>query len=666
MASSTRTVNVKFDGDAKGLQRAAKDGEREVDRFGKSIDKKFRDSGDKSGKSFGAGLKKWFSPAALSDLKKSGEYGGTLFGSGLAGALKTPVLGPALIGAALAVVATAAPAAGAIVAGGLVAGFGAGLAGLGIVFAAKNAQVQAAWKKTLADMGADMRVLSKPFETTLLAMTVVARRTFATFKPELDKAFKTIAPALTVFGDQVGRALEGLAPAIQPLADAFAAVLRSLGPAMQSAVANVSKGLQTLADSVKQNPEALADMVRGVGDVSKTLLDLVTNLNNANTSFSNITGGTSLVDVAFKGVAGQVKGLDLAFQGITAPITLTEKAMQKLGLRTKEAGGSSGTFGSSLLVAAEEARKAAVPVETLAQKFERQWQATQKANQELFRNSGLLLTLSGAQIGYQEAVDAATESVKQNGKTHDINTAAGRANKRALDETANSANIQTEAMRNAGDGNVSAAKHAESARKTFVKQAQQMGFSKKEAEAMAASMIAIPNVTRTAKLTANKKELTTRLAEAERELKNPNLTKTRKAELKAEIANLKTGVAEVNRQLGTVPKSKTTTINVVTRYSTVGTQAAIDASTRGGGKRASGGPVQPRRTYLVGERGPEFITMGNSPGKVTSAEAGIAAAGGTTIVENHIEIGGEVVRVVRTEIKANDRNTKRRVTAGVR
>lgn len=35
------------------------------------------------------------------------------------------------------------------------------------------------------------------------------------------------------------------------------------------------------------------------------------------------------------------------------------------------------------------------------------------------------------------------------------------------------------------------------------------------------------------------------------------------------------------------------------------------------------------------------------------------------IVENHIEIGGEVVRVVRTEIRENDKALKRRVTAGV-
>jgi hypothetical protein len=462
VASSTRTVDVKFDGSAKGLIAAAKDGEREIDKFGKSIDKKFRKSGDDSGKGFNQSLKKWFGRSG--GLDEAGKKAGEFFNSGLLGTLKTPVIGPAILGAALAAVAVAAPAAGAIVAGGVVAGFGAGLAGLGIAFAAQNAEVKAAWSKTLADMGAQMQVLSKPFESTLLAMTVVARRTFDSFKPSLDKAFRKIAPALTVFGDQVGRALEGLAPAVEPLADACEAVLKTLGPAMQYAVGRVSQGLQDLAASVKKNPDAMADMIRGVGDVSKSLLDLITHMNDVNTAFSNITKGTSLVDVAMGLVGGQIKLLDGTLRTITAPITLADKALQKLGLRSKDTGESTDTVASSLLDAATEAGKAAKPVETLAAKFERQWRATQKANEELFRHSGLLLTLSGAEIGYQEAVDRATESVKENGRTHDINTEKGRANKRALDDVASSANAQTEAMRNAGDGNVSAAKHAEGAR----------------------------------------------------------------------------------------------------------------------------------------------------------------------------------------------------------
>lgn len=663
MASSTRTVKVKFDGDAKGLAKAAKDGEREIDKLTKGVNGRFRKSGEESGKGFGASLRKWFKGDGQGLFKEIGKSGGTVFGSGLLGALKTPILGPAILAAVAAAAAVAAPAVGAVAAGGVVAGFGAGLAGLGVVFAAQNAEVKAVWSKTLADMGAQMRVLSKPFESTLVAMSVVARRTFDSFKPSLDRAFKKLAPSLTAFGDQVGRALEGLAPAVEPLADAFAAVLRSLGPAMQSAVQNVSKGLQDLAKSVKESPDGLADLVKGTGDLVKSGLDLIRTLNDVNAAFERITGGTSLVDVVMKAAQGQIGGVTLALKGLTAPITGADALLQKLGLRTKDAGDSADTFSTNLLSAVEEAKKGAKPVETLAQKFERQWQATQKANTELFRNSGLLLTLSGASINYEQAVDDATEAVKQNGKTLDITTAAGRANKTALDNLASAANSQTEAMRNAGDGNVKAAKHAEESRKAFVKHAVQMGMSKKEAEKLAAELIAIPNVSRTAKLTANKKDLETKLAAAKRELADPNLTKERKAELKAEIAKLEAGVKRAKEALGEVPKSKTVTIT--TKYVTVGTPAQKARAAAGGrdvNPRAAGGPVMPRRTYLVGERGPEFITMGASPGRVTSAEAGIAPVAAPMNI--YVEIDGQQLqgRITKT-VKAENRDLKRTVGA---
>lgn len=38
-----------------------------------------------------------------------------------------------------------------------------------------------------------------------------------------------------------------------------------------------------------------------------------------------------------------------------------------------------------------------------------------------------------------------------------------------------------------------------------------------------------------------------------------------------------------------------------------------------GGARANGGPTDPWKTYLVGEKGPEFITMGGRPGHVSPA-----------------------------------------------
>jgi hypothetical protein len=606
--------------------------------FGKAFGDTAGKEGEKSGKRFGSGLKKWLTGSGA-DL---GKEGGTVFGSGFLGALKTPILGPAIVAIIAGAVVTVMPAAGALAAGALVTGFGAGLAGLGIVFAAKSVAVKNTWNRTLTGMGAQMRLLSQPFEKTLSAMAGVAKRTFATFAPELGAAFKRIAPALTEFGDMLGRAFSELAPAIRPLSDAFTEVLKSLGPATQAAFKEISLGLQGLAKSVKDSPHGLSDLVKGFGDLTRTLLDGISILNNINGAFERLTGGFSLVDAA-------MRGLQLPMVMLFGPFAVLEKAMGAVGLKADK-------MNESVAISAETtklwtqgltaAQVAAVgtgtaidplpaKVESLAAKFDRQWQATQKANDALTRMSGLLLTLSGSQIAYQQAVDDATASVKENGRTHDINSAAGRANKTALDQVAASANAQMLAMRNAGDGNLAAYKSAGTARQGFVKLAVQMGYSQREAQKMARDLIAIPNVTREARLKANKADLDTKLAAAQKQLKDPNLTKERRAKLNADIAAL---LAQKKRAQSAIDslRGKTVTMNVVTKYSSTGVNLTAPSSV---GRRADGGPVKKGLPYIVGEEGPELMWPDQAgtiiPNSKTKAamSAGPAASSGPQRLE---------------------------------
>jgi hypothetical protein len=75
-----------------------------------------------------------------------------------------------------------------------------------------------------------------------------------------------------------------------------------------------------------------------------------------------------------------------------------------------------------------------------------------------------------------------------------------------------------------------------------------------------------------------------------------------------------------------------------------------------GGGRADGGPVLPGMTYLVGERGPELLTMGGNAGRITPNDALVGA--GLTI-NNTINLSGDVgpgtVRLVEQAL-ARERN----------
>jgi hypothetical protein len=79
----------------------------------------------------------------------------------------------------------------------------------------------------------------------------------------------------------------------------------------------------------------------------------------------------------------------------------------------------------------------------------------------------------------------------------------------------------------------------------------------------------------------------------------------------------------------------------------------IALTTKRDGERASGGPVSSGKTYLVGERGPELVTMGSS-GYVTPNDA---LGGGSSSTVVNINVSGsdpqKVVEAVQRYIKSN-------------
>jgi hypothetical protein len=668
MSTATRTVKGKFDGDASGIIAAAKAAEKAVDGSLKDTEKKFGKSGDKAGKGFSANLRKWLTGKGMKD---AGQTGGTVFGSGFLGMLKTPILGPALVAAIGAAALTALPAVGAIAGGALVTGFGAGIAGLGIAFAAQADAVQAKWKATTTQLGRDMRLISKPFESTLINIADIFERTVDRFNPHLAKSFSQMAPVVERFVDQTARALEELIPAIDPITDAFANVLDSLGPAMQSMLRDVSAGMQDLANSVRANPDALADMVRGIGSVSRTALDLVTTLSNVNGKFREMTGGVSLVQVTMRVLQSTMSPLIGLFKGVEKGIDLVNAAMHSTaasGASMSEAANATVKLAQGYQGAAGPAKAFDASIRAVSEAAARQASQFTAAINAMMQWNDAAIAGSNAAISYQAAVDAATSAVKANGRTLDIGTEKGRANQTALNQLADAANRQTQAMDAAGRSNVSVAATAERARANFIRVATQMGATVPQAKRMADAMINIPNVSREAKLTANKKDLEKKLAAARRELADPNLTKKREAQLRAEISNLMGGIARARSALAGLPSSRTVTLT--TRHVT---ERIVRTQTASGGGRApgfaSGGIPPVNRPYLVGEEGPE-LRMDRVGGRILSAKEtaealkGAGSGGGEPMVaEIHIEIGGEVVRVVRTEIKADKRDTKRRVGA---
>lgn len=98
---------------------------------------------------------------------------------------------------------------------------------------------------------------------------------------------------------------------------------------------------------------------------------------------------------------------------------------------------------------------------------------------------GFALDASNASIALESSFDKASEAVRENGRTLDINTEKGRDNTSALNDVAEAAQKAMLAHAKNGEGLEQVTPIVQRARDQYVQLAQQMGMSKEEAEASA-------------------------------------------------------------------------------------------------------------------------------------------------------------------------------------
>lgn len=117
--------------------------------------------------------------------------------------------------------------------------------------------------------------------------------------------------------------------------------------------------------------------------------------------------------------------------------------------------------------------------------------------EQLSKVKNAFLQLQGGQIGYEAAIDSATKSLQEHGRTLNIDTEAGRANKQALIEVANqSQQLMASMAENGSSATEISAKYA-SMRAQLIQTAQAMGMSASEAKSFADQALLIPSSVKT-------------------------------------------------------------------------------------------------------------------------------------------------------------------------
>jgi len=151
-------------------------------------------------------------------------------------------------------------------------------------------------------------------------------------------------------------------------------------------------------------------------------------------------------------------------------------------------------------IAGDKAGGAAGPTKSLGQALDGTAGSAKTAEEALsdyisalFKVPGLVLGVRDAQRGVQAAIDDATASIKENGRTLNIGTEQGRANQERLDAIAASANTLSEAYLNSNASQKTMTANVVSSRKAFVDAAVAMRMPRAEAEALAEELIKIPD-----------------------------------------------------------------------------------------------------------------------------------------------------------------------------
>lgn len=319
-------------------------------------------------------------------------------------------------------------------------------------------------------------------------------------------SFKTASVSAGLVGVAIAAGTYALGEWAQNAAEAkarteeYAATLTTLGKTTDATIDTITNALtaddRNWADKLFGDGQAksLVDDAKTLGlsidDMTQYILgnsDAIDKVNNAWEVYSKQTGSSSFDWDHFKG------SLDDQSNSLTnaqkAAIQKAE-ADKQAGVASKEAATSTDTSTDALTAYAQALSDGTATSEDYTDALKEQIKTEDKA-------AGVALSLSDAQIQYQDSLASASDAIKENGQNLDITTEAGRKNRAALDDIAKSGWDLVTSMSDANASTEDLQSSMQSARDDFINTATQMGMNQDEAEALADSYGLIPDTVST-------------------------------------------------------------------------------------------------------------------------------------------------------------------------
>ena len=459
-----------------------------------------------------------------------------------------------------------------------------GLAGIGAGVAlaiTQSPEIQSAGKKLGETLLNGLQSAATPFVTPVLQSIAIIERRFEHLQPVIEQAFGSLAPHLTTLTQGFVDFASNLMPGV---IDAFAAA----GPAIDefaSQFAQTGKVLSEAFSMLSDDSETLVEGIRLVFFV----------LNTA------ITGTVGLINVLSEAWQFWVNSMDEASQkmSIFSPLAQGMHAILKnIQGDTTSLTPTTDAYGDALIKQGEGANYAAVQGNALVETLREIW--------------SVQLQVSNSAIAFEEAIDGVTESFKENKKSIDINTEAGRENVSQVNQSIEAAIREHEAQIAAGAGIEEANKAYANRISRLRETLRQAGLTERQIDSLIGAYEEVP----------------------------PNLT------TKVQAPGLP-GVLTQMQNLARAQREVARDILINVRASTPGVV----------GGRAEGGVVTKPEISWIGEAGPEAVVPLTDPAR---AQQVMAEAGLVSPMTINIIVDGEVIE--RRVVKATQ-NQARQITS---
>lgn len=335
----------------------------------------------------------------------------------------------------------------------LAAGGAVGVAGLGAAILSQRKDVKLAGAQLVEDLKQEFMRNAEPLVEPLLKGVGRIKDTLIGLGPSFKGLFADSAPAIDALVSGLTGFIRGVMPGLREFIKESGPGLRAMADGFTQLGRDVGTALKIMSDGSKDGGEALQDLIEFAGDLV----------------------------IAFAAV---IRGAETFGKAVPTGLGLIMKGVDKLtGKLTKDVVESTSAAADHQKSFARTLHKSAMEMKGLTD-------AAMEYNQAA-------LALTDSDIALQQAIDDATESIKNNGKTLDINTQKGRDNKSALLAIAGAALEGAQSVKELGGSQASATKRLNDGYTAFTRAARGAGMTKSAADKLARSYGLLPRVKET-------------------------------------------------------------------------------------------------------------------------------------------------------------------------